>query len=91
MKITLNGEAHDIAEALTLEQLLEASDLGGKRMQSGCDDVLMNTAIAAARDPALMAHAMNLAIQAGRAALRAGRISRKRYASASSPIDGTIG
>jgi thiazole synthase len=38
-----------------------------------------------------MAHAMKLAIQAGRAAFRAGRIPRKRYASASSPIDGTIG
>ena len=60
-------------------------------MELGCDGVLMNTAIAGARDPLLMAHAMKLAIQAGRAAFRAGRIPRKRYASASSPIDGTIG
>ncbi len=60
-------------------------------MELGCDGVLMNTAIAGARDPVLMAHAMKLAIQAGRAAYRAGRIPRKRYASASSPIDGTIG
>ncbi|MBL0165344.1 MAG: thiazole synthase [Xanthomonadales bacterium] len=60
-------------------------------MELGCDGVLMNTAIAGARDPVLMAHAMKLAIQAGRAAFRAGRIPRKRYASASSPIDGTIG
>ncbi len=60
-------------------------------MELGCDGVLMNTAIAGARDPILMAHAMKLAIQAGRAAFRAGRIPRKRYASASSPIDGTIG
>ncbi|MEP6881022.1 MAG: thiazole synthase, partial [Dokdonella sp.] len=60
-------------------------------MELGCDGVLMNTAIAGARDPILMAHAMKLAIQAGRAAYRAGRIPRKRYASASSPIDGTIG
>lgn len=60
-------------------------------MELGCDGVLMNTAIAGARDPVLMAHAMKLAIQAGRAAFRAGRIPRKRYGSASSPIDGTIG
>jgi thiazole synthase len=60
-------------------------------MELGCDGVLMNTAIAGAKDPVLMAHAMKLAIQAGRAAFRAGRIPRKRYASASSPLDGTIG
>ena len=60
-------------------------------MELGCDGVLMNTAIAGARDPILMAHAMKLAVEAGRAAFRAGRIPRKRYASASSPIDGTIG
>ena len=60
-------------------------------MELGCDGVLMNTAIAGARDPVLMAHAMKLAIEAGRAAFKAGRIPRKRYASASSPVDGTIG
>jgi thiazole synthase len=60
-------------------------------MELGCDGVLMNTAIAGARDPVLMAHAMKCAVQAGRAAFLAGRIPRKRYASASSPIDGTIG
>ncbi|MDO1528157.1 thiazole synthase [Fulvimonas sp. R45] len=60
-------------------------------MELGCDGVLMNTAIAGAKDPVLMAHAMKLAIQAGRAAFKAGRIPRKRYASASSPLDGTIG
>jgi thiazole synthase len=60
-------------------------------MELGCDGVLMNTAIASAKNPLLMAHAMKLAIQAGRAAFRAGRIPRKRFASASSPIDGTIG
>jgi thiazole synthase len=59
-------------------------------MELGCDGVLMNTAIAGAKDPVLMAHAMKLAVEAGRAAFRAGRIPRKRYASASSPIDGTI-
>ena len=59
-------------------------------MELGCDGVLMNTAIAGAKDPVLMAHAMKLAIEAGRAAFKAGRIPRKRFASASSPIDGTI-
>jgi len=60
-------------------------------MELGCDGVLMNTAIAGARDPVLMAAAMKSAVEAGRAAFLAGRIPRKRYASASSPIDGTIG
>ena len=60
-------------------------------MELGCDGVLMNTAIAGAKDPVLMAHAMQLAVEAGRAAFRAGRIPRKRYASASSPVDGLIG
>ena len=60
-------------------------------MELGCDGVLMNTAIAAAKDPVLMASAMRKAVEAGREAFRAGRIPRKRYASASSPIDGTIG
>ncbi len=59
-------------------------------MELGCDGVLMNTAIAGARDPLLMASAMKKAIEAGRDAFRAGRIPRKRYASASSPIDGTF-
>ena len=60
-------------------------------MDLGCDGVLMNTAIAGARDPVLMAHAMKLAVEAGRAAFLAGRIPRKRYASASSPVDGLVG
>jgi thiazole synthase len=59
-------------------------------MELGCDGVLMNTAIAGAKDPVLMAHAMRLAVEAGRAAFKAGRIPRKRFASASSPIDGLI-
>ncbi len=59
-------------------------------MELGCDGVLMNTAIAGARDPVLMAHAMRCAVEAGRAAFRAGRIPRRRHASASSPPDGTI-
>ncbi|NND45565.1 MAG: thiazole synthase [Xanthomonadales bacterium] len=60
-------------------------------MELGCDGVLMNTAIAGARDPVLMASAMRKAVEAGREAYLAGRIPRKRYASASSPLDGTIG
>ncbi|MFA7632678.1 MAG: thiazole synthase [Thiohalomonadaceae bacterium] len=59
-------------------------------MELGCDGVLMNTAIAEAKNPILMAQAMKLAVEAGRAAFRAGRIPRKRYASASSPVDGTF-
>ncbi len=60
-------------------------------MELGCDGVLMNTAIAGARNPVLMASAMRKAVEAGREAFLAGRIPRKRYASASSPIDGLIG
>ncbi|MGI9264695.1 MAG: thiazole synthase, partial [Gammaproteobacteria bacterium] len=59
-------------------------------MELGCDGVLMNTAIAGAEDPVLMASAMRKAIEAGREAFLAGRIPRKRFASASSPIGGTI-
>lgn len=57
-------------------------------MELGCDGILMNTAIAAAKDPVLMASAMKNAVIAGRQAYLAGRMPRKRYASASSPIDG---
>jgi len=57
-------------------------------MELGCDGVLMNTAIAAARDPILMASAMKRAVEAGRASYLAGRIPRKAYASASSPLEG---
>ncbi len=57
-------------------------------MELGCDGVLMNTAIAHAKNPVLMASAMKKAIEAGREAFLAGRIPRKRYASASSPVDG---
>lgn len=59
-------------------------------MELGCDGVLMNTAIAGAKQPVLMASAMKKAIEAGREAFLAGRIPRKRYASASSPIEGTF-
>ena len=60
-------------------------------MELGCDGVLMNTAIAGAKDPIAMARAMKLAIEAGRLAYLAGRIERKLYATASSPLSGLIG
>ena len=59
-------------------------------MELGCDGVLMNTAIAAARNPVLMASAMKKAVEAGRDAFLAGRMPRKLYATASSPVDGAF-
>lgn len=59
-------------------------------MELGCDGVLMNTAIAEARQPVLMASAMKKAVASGREAFLAGRMPRRLYASASSPIDGTF-
>ena len=59
-------------------------------MELGCDGVLMNTAIAEAKNPLLMASAMKKAVQSGREAFLAGRMPRRLYASASSPIDGTF-
>ncbi|RMG35536.1 MAG: thiazole synthase [Planctomycetota bacterium] len=60
-------------------------------MELGCDGVLLNTGIAAAKDPLAMAHAMRYACLAGRLAYLAGRIPKKLYATASSPEEGTIG
>jgi thiazole synthase len=60
-------------------------------MELGVDGVLMNTAIAGADDPVRMAEAMRLAVQAGRLAFLAGRIARRLYASASSPLEGVVG
>jgi thiazole synthase len=57
-------------------------------MELGCEGVLMNTAIAGARDAVEMARAMKLAVEAGRLAYRSGRISKKLYATASSPLEG---
>jgi thiazole synthase len=59
-------------------------------MELGCDGVLMNTAIAGAKDPLLMAEAMREAVSAGRKAFRAGRMPRRLYASPSSPVIGLI-
>ncbi len=59
-------------------------------MEMGCDGVLMNTAIAGSPDPVKMATAMRLAVEAGRFACEAGRIPRKLYATASSPLEGVV-
>lgn len=59
-------------------------------MELGCDGVLMNTAIAGAENPIQMAEAMNYAVRAGRLAYLAGRIPKKLYAQASSPVEGMI-
>ena len=60
-------------------------------MELGADGVLMNTAIAGAQDPIAMAEAMKLAVRAGRLAYLSGRIPRKMYATASSPVEGMVG
>jgi len=60
-------------------------------MELGCDGVLMNTGIAGAKKPLLMAEAMRNAVKAGRLAYLAGRIPKKLYATASSPVDNVIG
>jgi thiazole synthase len=60
-------------------------------MELGADGVLMNTAIAGAQDPVAMAEAMKLAVRAGRLSYLAGRIPKKMYASASSPVEGLVG
>jgi thiazole synthase len=59
-------------------------------MELGCEGVLMNTAIAEAKDPILMARAMKLAVEAGRSAYRAGRMATRKYADPSSPLAGLI-
>jgi len=66
-----------------------ASD-AASAMELGCDGVLMNTAIAEAKDPILMARAMKAAVEAGRLSYRAGRMGMRRYADPSSPLAGLI-
>ncbi|MDA0837764.1 MAG: thiazole synthase [Planctomycetota bacterium] len=83
-----------LREAITVPLIIDAgvgtaSD-AARVMELGADAVLMNTAIACAKNPRLMASAMKSAVEAGRAAYLAGRIPRKLYASASSPIEGMI-
>ena len=81
-----------IMESVTVPVIVDAgvgtaSD-AGIAMELGCDAVLMNTGIAGAQDPVAMAEAMKLAVQAGRLAYKAGRIPKKLYATASSPLEG---
>jgi thiazole synthase len=83
-----------IRETITVPVIVDAgvgtaSD-AAVAMELGCDGVLMNTAIAGAQDPVRMAEAMNYAVRAGRLAFLAGRIPRKLYASASSPLEGIL-
>ena len=59
-------------------------------MELGCDGILMNTAIAAAKDPVKMAKSMKLGVEAGRLSYLAGRMPRKQYADPSSPLAGLI-
>jgi thiazole synthase len=83
-----------IVEGATVPVLVDAgvgtaSDAAAA-MELGCDGVLMNTAIAEAKDPLLMARAMKLAVESGRIAYRAGRMAKRRYADPSSPLAGLI-
>lgn len=83
-----------ILEAVTIPVIIDAgvgtaSD-ATRGMELGVDGLLMNTAIAGAKDPLKMATAMKLAVESGRLAFEAGRIAKKLYASASSPLDGLI-
>ena len=100
---SLIGSGLGIQNPLTLRLIIEnarvpvlvdagvgtASD-AAVAMELGCDGVLMNTAIAEAKDPILMARAMKLAVESGRLAYRAGRMNKRRYADPSSPLAGLI-
>ncbi len=84
-----------IREAISIPMIIDAgvgtaSD-AAVAMELGADGVLMNTAIAEAQDPVKMAEAMRLAVESGRLAFEAGRMPRRRYASASSPLEGVVG
>jgi thiazole synthase len=84
-----------IREAITIPMIVDAgvgtaSD-AAVAMELGADGVLLNTAVAEADDPIKMAAAMKLAVESGRLAFEAGRMPRRRYASASSPIEGVVG
>jgi thiazole synthase len=100
---SLIGSGLGIQNPLTLRVIIEnarvpvlvdagvgtASD-AAVAMELGCAGVLMNTAIAEAKDPILMARAMKLAVESGRLAYRAGRMNKRRYADPSSPLAGLI-
>ena len=88
-------EIRIIVEQATVPVVVDAG-LGvpsdaAQAMEMGADAVLVNTAIAQANDPALMAEAFRQGVEAGRKAFVAGRIARKAYASASSPVEGVVG
>ena len=97
------GSGLGIRNPVTIRLIVEAMDIpvivdagvgtasdAARAMELGCDGVLMNTAIAGADDPVLMAEAMRAGVEAGRKAYRAGRIAMKLYATASSPLTGLI-
>lgn len=97
------GSGLGIRNPVTIRLIVEAMDIpvivdagvgtasdAARAMELGCDGVLMNTAIAGADDPVLMAEAMRAGVEAGRKAFRAGRIAMKLYATASSPLTGLI-
>lgn len=97
------GSGQGILDSLTIRLLMEAVSVpvivdagvgtasdAAVAMELGADGVLMNTAIAGSRDPVNMAHAMRLAVEAGRLAYTAGRIEKKPYATASSPTEGIV-
>ena len=97
------GSGQGIMNRLNIQLLLEAVSVpvivdagvgtasdAAIAMELGADGVLMNTAIACAKDPIKMAHAMRLSIEAGRLAFEAGRIPKRAYASASSPTEGRL-
>ncbi|WCT71958.1 sulfur carrier protein ThiS [Sphingomonas naphthae] len=97
------GSGLGIQNAVTIRLIVEGTSLpvlvdagvgtasdAAAAMELGCDGVLMNTAIAEAKDPILMARAMRLAVESGRLAYRAGRMAKRRYADPSSPLAGLI-
>ena len=94
MLVKVNGELVEIETKSNIEDLVDAG-VGTASdativMELGCDGVLMNTAIAKANSPKLMAKAMKKAVESGREAFLTGRMEKRPYASASSPEEGTI-
>ncbi|RNA67697.1 thiazole synthase [Alteribacter keqinensis] len=95
------GSGQGIINELNLDFIIEQANVpvivdagigspadAAKAMELGADGVLLNTAVSAAKDPVKMAEAMKLAIEAGRLGYEAGRMEKKRYATASSPMEG---
>ena len=89
------GSGLGIQNRVTIRLIVEGAGVGtasdaAVAMELGCDGVLMNTAIAEAKDPVTMARAMKSAVEAGRLAYLAGRMGKRRYADPSSPLGGLI-